>query len=133
MIKRLFLVVLLGALISWGCQEKAGSQSKLITPQELQELSTMEGVQLVDVRTPEEYSEGYIEGFQNIDFLADTFEENIKKLDKSKPVIVYCRSGKRSGRCARQMLEAGFEMIYDLEGGISKWMYEGFEVTGTKE
>ena len=67
---------------------------------------------------------------ENIDFLSDSFEKNIEKLDKTKPVVVYCRSGGRSAKCSKQMLEAGFVKIYDLEGGITKWIYEGFELKG---
>ena len=47
---------------------------------------------------------------------------------QSKPVIVYCRSGRRSAECAKQLKEKGFVKIYDLEGGIAKWEFEGFEV-----
>jgi rhodanese-related sulfurtransferase len=94
----------------------------------MKELSQMDGVQLVDVRTPEEFEEGHIKGFQNIDFMSDTFQEDIEKLDKTKPVIVYCKSGNRSGKSCEIMKEKGFVKIYDLEGGIEKWKYEGNEV-----
>jgi len=127
------LYILIALLtFSYSCKEKetttTTSTIEVITPQEMQQISQMEGVQLVDVRTPEEYSEGYIEGFQNIDFFSNTFSQDIEKLDKSKPVIVYCKSGNRSAKSAKKMQEAGFYKIYDLEGGITKWKLEGFEV-----
>tara|TARA_R110002073_G_scaffold95059_5_gene220953 strand:+ start:3247 stop:3651 length:405 start_codon:yes stop_codon:yes gene_type:complete len=127
------LYILIALLtFSYSCKEKetttTTSTIEVITPQEMQQISQMEGVQLVDVRTPEEYSEGYIEGFQNIDFFSNAFSQDIEKLDKSKPVIVYCKSGNRSAKSAKKMQEAGFYKIYDLEGGITKWKLEGFEV-----
>ena len=47
--------------------------------------------------------------------------KNIQKLDKSKPVVLYCKGGGRSAKCAKKLKDAGFEKIYDLEGGLSKW------------
>ncbi len=127
----LYILIALLAF-SYSCKEKEVTTTtrtiEVITPQEMQQISQMDGVQLVDVRTPQEYSEGYIEGFQNIDFFSDTFSQEIEKLDKSKPVIVYCKSGNRSAKSAKKMKEAGFYKIYDLGGGITKWKLEGFEV-----
>ena len=128
--KRILFVLIAFIALNYSCKEKevATSQIEVISPEEMQEISQIEGVQLVDVRTPEEYDEGYIEGFQNIDFFSNTFSQEIEKLDKSKPVIVYCRTGRRSADCAKQLEEKGFVKIYDLEGGIAKWEFEGFDV-----
>jgi len=128
--RRILFVLMAFMVFNYGCKEKevATSQIEVISPVEMQEISQIEGVQLVDVRTPEEYEEGYIEGFQNIDFFSDTFTQEIEKLDKSKPVIVYCRSGRRSADCAKQLKEKGFVKIYDLDGGITKWEFEGYEI-----
>ena len=122
------IALLCVVLLYFGCEEQIQTESKLITPEELQELAKLDDVQLIDVRTPEEYEEGYIEGFENIDFHGDNFDLEIEKLDKTKPVVVYCRSGKRSASCATKMLEKGFVKIYDLDGGITKWMSEGYDV-----
>lgn len=128
--KRILFALIAFMVLNYSCKEKevATSQIEVISPEEMQEISQIEGVQLVDVRTPEEYDEGYIEGFQNIDFFSNTFSQEIEKLDKSKPVIVYCRTGRRSADCAKQLEEKGFVKIYDLEGGIAKWEFEGFDV-----
>ena len=124
--KQYFIILFLVSAFTFGCKEKSSEGSiKIVTAEEMKELSQLDDVQLLDVRTPEEYAEGYIEGFQNIDFLSETFQEDIEKLDKTKPVIVYCKSGGRSGRCSKLMLEKGFTKIYDLEGGITKWESEG--------
>lgn len=75
-------------------------------------------VQLIDVRTPEEFGEGHIEGAENIDFYSDNFQNEFDKLDKEKPVYLYCRSGVRSNQSAQKLSEMGFKEIYDLEGGF---------------
>ncbi len=63
----------------------------------LQKLSRP-GVVLLDVRTPEEYSNGRVRGAKNINFLADNFEEQVNKLDRKKTYYLYCASGNRSGK-----------------------------------
>ena len=87
-------------------------------------LESTPGAVVVDVRTPEEISTGFIKGAINIDFKDPTFEENIKTLDKSKPYFVYCLSGKRSGSAAEIMEEAGFNEVYTLEDGLQRWRKE---------
>ncbi|MDG5492683.1 rhodanese-like domain-containing protein [Psychroserpens sp. SPM9] len=114
--------------LAFSCTEQQQSEIKMVSPEEMQSLLELEDVQLVDVRTEEEYKEGYIEHSQNIDFKSPTFEEDIVKLDKTKPVVVYCRSGGRSGKCSKKLKEAGFVKIYDLEGGLEKWKFKGLEV-----
>lgn len=78
-------------------------------------------VQLVDVRTPEEFNDGHIENAVNINFMSDDFDANVAGLDKAKPVMVYCKSGGRSAKAAARLKELGFKTITDLEGGISNW------------
>lgn len=75
-------------------------------------------VQLVDVRTPEEFEAGHIENALNIDFFSEQFNANFEKLDKDKPVYIYCKSGNRSGQAAIKLEELGFKKIYDLKGGF---------------
>lgn len=124
------LAIVLGIVFSmvvFSCKTET-KDAKIVTPEEMQSILELDGVQLVDVRTPEEYKEGYIENSQNIDYYSPTFDEDIKKLDKSKPVILYCKSGNRSAKCAKKLIEAGFEKVYELEGGITEWKYNGMEV-----
>ena len=116
------------ALLVVSCAEEKKGEVKIVSAEEMQTLIELEDVQLVDVRTPEEYEEGYIAQSQNIDFNSPTFEEDIKELDKTRPVVLYCRSGGRSAKCAKKLIDAGFVKIYDLEGGISKWKHKGLEV-----
>jgi len=115
-------------LVFVSCKEEPKEGIELVTPEEMQELSELDDVQVVDVRTPEEYKEGHIANSQNINYFSDDFDREIRQLDKSKPVIVYCKSGKRSGKCVDKMKEAGFVKIYDLDGGIAKWKYKGYDI-----
>ena len=79
-------------------------------------------IQLVDVRTPREYKGGDIGKAINIDlFQGGSFKQVIEKLDKSKPVYLYCRSGSRSKKAAQKILDMGFEKVYDLKGGYMHW------------
>ncbi|PZD79712.1 rhodanese-like domain-containing protein [Mesonia sp. K7] len=94
---------------------------KKVSPQEFEKIIAQEEVQLIDVRTPEEYKAGFIEGAENINFYED-FKSKIEKLDKSKPVAVYCKSGRRSEEAGFQMIgESGFTEVYDLDGGFLDW------------
>lgn len=86
---------------------------------------TNDTVQLVDVRTPEEFAEGHIKGAKNINVFDRNFiEEAQEKLDKSRPVAVYCRSGKRSADAARLLTAKGYH-VANLEGGILAWKQAG--------
>ena len=79
---------------------------------------------LLDVRTPNEVAQGKIDGALNLDFYNSSFKENLNKLDKSKAIYVYCRSGGRSTKAMSQMKELGFTEVYNLLGGYSNWPYK---------
>ncbi|MCF1191512.1 rhodanese-like domain-containing protein [Mangrovimonas sp. AS39] len=81
-----------------------------------------DNVQLVDVRTPEEYQRGTIKNALNLDYFDQgSFREGFAKMDKSKPVYVFCRSGQRSFNAAKVLKKMGFIQIYDLKGGYLAW------------
>ena len=126
--KKVFIVFGLIFFSLIGCKGHLDSGIKDISVEEMQSLLKIDDVQLVDVRTPEEFKAGYIANAQNIDYYSPTIDEDILKLDKNKPVIVYCRSGKRSRDCSEKLLKAGFQKIYNLEGGITQWEHEGKEI-----
>lgn len=81
--------------------------------------------QVIDVRTPEEFKTGYIEGAKNINFYDKDFAQQIAKLDKTKPVMVYCAKGGRSASAAEQFAKAGFPKVFDLDGGMTAWKAAG--------
>ncbi len=78
-------------------------------------------VQLIDVRTQEEFNDGYISNAKNIDFKTLDFKQKISKLDKNKPVLIYCSAGGRSAKASKIFQSLGFKKIYDLKGGYSEW------------
>ncbi|GGG54978.1 rhodanese-like domain-containing protein [Bizionia arctica] len=125
-----FIFSILLLVVVLGCKDPGNKNITVVTAEEMQAILDLDEVQLVDVRTPEEYSAGFIKSAQNIDFLSDTFEEDILKLDKSKPVILYCQSGGRSAKCSKKLVEAGFIKVYDLQGGITQWKHKGLKIEG---
>lgn len=78
-------------------------------------------IQLVDVRTSDEFAEGHLENAQNINFLETDFITEVEKLDMEKPIYIYCRSGNRSAKAALVLKDVGFREIYDLQGGYLHW------------
>lgn len=78
-------------------------------------------IQLVDVRTPREWEAGIIDGTLKINVISSNFEtEAIEKLDKSKPVYLYCRTGGRSLKAAEILHKKGYK-VYNVEGGYKAW------------
>lgn len=84
---------------------------------------------IIDVRTPGEFAKGRIEKAINIDINNYGFESEITKLDKTKPIFVYCLSGSRSAYAAKKMKSIGFVEIYDLDGGMIQWRRAGLKET----
>jgi rhodanese-related sulfurtransferase len=79
------------------------------------------GAQILDVRTAKEVAEGKIEGSVNIDYFSPKFIENASRLDKSKPVLIYCAAGGRSLSAAKDLKKAVFKKVYDLQSGYDGW------------
>ncbi len=71
---------------------------------------------LIDVRTPEEFSQGHLEGAVNLDLNAADFSQQVKGLDPQARYTVYCRSGNRSAQAAAQMRQAGIKDVQDAGG-----------------
>ncbi len=91
--------------------------------------SSQRPVQVLDVRTPEEFQAGCLRGAKNIDIRSGTFEQQIAALDKSATYLVYCRTGKRSADAAGRMKQAGFTNVMDLQGGFVAWGDSGNSVS----
>ncbi|OGS72172.1 MAG: hypothetical protein A3F91_03000 [Flavobacteria bacterium RIFCSPLOWO2_12_FULL_35_11] len=105
------------------CNTKSQSQSdaiKVLTPTEFKEKSVNQTI--IDIRTPQEFSEGHIEGAININYFDDNFLDQIAKYDKNQPIFIYCRSGNRTESASKKAVDFGFKEIYDLEGGILYWI-----------
>lgn len=127
--RKLVVVYLFLGLISCNSQEKKETSFVDINVEEFYKGIQKEGTQLVDVRTLNEYNKGHIRDAVLIDFFENNFKEiSTKKLDKKKPVYLYCRSGGRSARAAKIYKDAGFTKVYNLLGGINAWYAKGLKI-----
>ena len=97
----------------------------LVTPREaatvIRSMENNPNFVLLDIRTPAEVEAGHISGAQNLDFYNSAFEDDLKKLDRDKTYLIYCRSGNRTGQARAMMVGLGFSKVYDLNGGINVW------------
>ncbi|MCB0736162.1 MAG: rhodanese-like domain-containing protein [Bacteroidetes bacterium] len=91
-------------------------------------IETLENELLLDVRTTVEFNSGHLKDALHIDWNSTNFEAEIKKLDNTKPVLIYCLSGGRSGAAMKRLTSLGFKEVYNLKGGISAWKQKGFPV-----
>lgn len=102
-----------------------GQKYKTISVADFDEKMHETNIQLVDVRTPEEYAEKHLKDAVNMNFNGDDFIEIISRLDKTKPVLVYCLSGGRSAKAAALISKKGCSEVYNLDGGILAWTAAG--------
>ena len=118
------VIAVITSLLLAGCSTTTTGATNM-NVSEFSKKITESGVVILDVRTPGEFAEGYIEGAQNIDFQSGNFENEIAALDENVTYAVYCRSGNRSGQAAKIMHDAGFHDVYNLDGGVIDWTNEG--------
>jgi len=90
-----------------------------------EKITAAPNAQIIDVRTPQEFASGHIDNAVNIDWLSDNFVVNTQKLDKTKPVFLYCKTSNRSTQAAKKLEELGFTTIYNMKGGLLQWDAEG--------
>ncbi len=120
--KNLFYIITLLLAVTVSAQQK---KAQLVTPSQFAKEIAANKVQLVDVRTPKEYKAGHIQNAVNIHLYDKDFEQRIDKLDKNKPVYVYCKVGGRSAEAVEIMQAKGFKKIVELDGGIDAWAEAG--------
>ncbi len=84
---------------------------------------------VLDVRTPAEFAAGHLPNAINLDVSAPDFAQKLRGMDKAKSYLVYCQTGNRSGKATDEMHAAGFEHLYDLQGGVSAWQQLGGPLT----
>ncbi len=104
------------------------AQQPLTAKQVQQVVEQNAGLVLLDVRTPEEYNQGHLEGAINIDFKAADFEKQVSSLDPSKTYLLYCKSGNRSGQANTIMLKKGFKNLFNSGAGFEALKEAGLPV-----
>ena len=89
-----------------------------------QKMMRGKNILILDVRTPEEYAKGHLVNAQLMNFYDNTFSAQLKTLPKSKTVIIYCKSGRRSTETFAMMKKLGFNNVYNMRGGFDAWSKE---------
>lgn len=115
------ILLLIMSCLFFSCKGKKDDVIQLLEPITYKEKIAADNVQLIDVRTPEEYAEGKIAEATNINYHHPDFKKRVATLNKDLPIAVYCKKGGRSGKAAKILKELGFKEIYDLDGGIVNW------------
>ena len=126
-------ILVIVTFILFSCNGQTAKNSQILDAKTFSEkITATPNAQILDVRTAAEFSSDHINHALNIDWLGNDFEKGTEKIDKTKPVFVYCKSGVRSQNAATKLSELGFTKIYLLEGGILKWDAAGLSKPSTK-
>ena len=137
----ILLLTISGISLVAGCGDKLETETPDLTGQTIQDVTVEEAYTLIqqnqldptfiiiDVRTPEEFAEGHIEGAINIDFRSENFGGQIDELNRNNKYLIYCRSGNRSRGALEVMVEMDFKEVYHLSAGIIKWIDEEYPIT----
>lgn len=123
------LVALLLATAIFSCKKEQKTGTEQIPPIAFeQELANNPG-QVIDVRTPKEFTSGHIEHAKNLHIYDQDFTTRLDSLDKDETVYVYCKAGARSAEAVETLEQKGFKHIVELEGGLDAWNDAGKPVT----
>lgn len=112
------------SLIALACN--VNSQTGVIPAAEFEKKLSQPKVQVLDVRTAQEYQSGHLKNALQANWLdKEQFADRTQYLDKSQPVLIYCASGVRSGQAMQALMQQGFKEVYNLGGGLSSWKMAG--------
>ena len=117
----LFSAVMAFALVLTSCAQKGENAYSNVKVTELKEHVGSDDAIILDIRTPEEVADGYVEGAKRINFYDENFMSEVEKLDKDAEIYVYCHSGGRSAKASQMMADKGFKHVHNVEGGITAW------------
>ncbi len=122
------LLIALGALALVLFASSRATAEGAISPTEAASLiKGTKKLQLIDVRTPAEYADGHLAKAKLIPL--QELEERFAEIDKGKPVLLYCRSGHRSGMALKLLNDKGYTQAKHIEGGINAWTAAGLPIT----
>lgn len=120
------------SLTLFSCQGQDSEHIKQLDAQTFsKKITSGPQVQLLDVRTPGEFSDQHIDHATNINYNGPDFEKKVAVFDKAKPIYVYCKSGGRSSKAVTKLAEMGYTEIYELDGGMMKWNAAGLSKPST--
>ncbi len=113
------------------CSFFATGQSTSLAPTAFSTLMQEKNIQLLDVRTAEEYKTDHLANALQADWTSkSSFKERTAYLDKGKKLLVYCASGGRSAAAAKALRSQGYQ-VYELKGGMIEWKKAGLPVEGS--
>ena len=128
----LTLILSLGSIVACGgnnSSETTQTEAALVNDIEVDEFKSLlkdkPGI-VVDVRTPGETASGVVEGAMLIDITQSDFMDKISKLDKTKPIYVYCKVGGRSSNASQKLVDLGYTQVYNVMGGMDTWKSKGY-------
>lgn len=111
-----------------GCSDANSQVNNLNLDGFVAKIKASPNAQLIDVRSPGEWAQGKISSSKLISVADPSFLEQASKLDKNKPVFVYCAVGGRSSKASAMLQQAGFKQVYNLSGAG----YSGLAAKGVK-
>lgn len=115
---RTFFAAILGVALTVGCALGNSQSHSRIDGKQAHEL-VQSGARLVDVRTPQEFSQRHVDSAINVP--VQELDSRLRELEpKDRAIVLYCRSGHRSGIAYDKLKQAGFEKVYDL-GPMTAW------------
>jgi phage shock protein E len=116
-------------LVSQSCMAPTQTTTHLLSPQQVSEKkATQSNLILVDVRTPDEYAQGHIDGARLINYYDADWSQQMNQLPKNQPIVVYCAVGGRSGKAFATLQKLGFIEIYDMKGGFDAWRAQNLPI-----
>jgi phage shock protein E len=130
--KYLIIILLLLSTLALGCltnvPEEGGESIKYIDiPVSEAKIKVDSGEYFIlDVRTREEYDAGHIAG--SVLIPNEVLLNRLDEVPRDKPILVYCRSGRRGAISSQDLIDNGFSEVYNMEGGIAAWQNAGYPV-----
>ena len=124
-VKKITLLIIAFVLFLVGCSSNGTNSTRSyenISTDEAQSMIAKKEVDIIDVRTPEEFASGHVPEAVNLPL--QDLESRVFTLDKNKSYLIVCRSGNRSGQASEILVSKGFSHIYNMEGGMNQWKGE---------
>jgi rhodanese-related sulfurtransferase len=116
-VKKFFLFLISVLWMMTGCSSE--NSYKNVSVNEAEKLIAEEKVEVIDVRTQEEFASGHIPGAKSLPL--QEIESRMDELDKEKAYLIVCRSGNRSAQASEMLVKEGFQHIYNMAGGMNEW------------
>jgi hydroxyacylglutathione hydrolase len=126
MINAIWWILGAGIVLFFLLRQGAGGEGALSPSETNAYIASQKDLQVVDVRTPEEFTEGHLAQAVNIPL--DQLQASLRKISKEKPILLYCHSGRRSAAALKILRKNGCTQAKHLKGGLSAWQNAGFPV-----